>query len=310
MKNVLRKLLTASLLLLMVMGMGIFAEGNMLTAKAYYGESVGDLKQVNPSKNSITLTWTAAKDVGKYQIEIRGQGGYEIDGTTTACSYTISGLSSGREYDVRVTPYSKSGEEGYWESVYDAKTIPDKITGVTNYWNSYYKQITMNFDYIEAADNFVVTLYNSKNSKVKTKTISGYSSSAVFEKVGKEVYKTTITAYTTICGKKYATPTVTTYCVPEPEVKWKSCKLSAGKLKLKWTKIKGVTGYDIYISTKRNSGFKKVKSVKGSATGATISKFKGKKFARGKTHYIKVVLRKKVGKKTYKTQNVGYAWYF
>lgn len=61
-----------------------------------------------------------------------------------------------------------------------------------------------------------------------------------------------------------------------------SAKLaSVNSAKLTWKKVKGAKGYYVYCSTKKNSGYKKVATVKN--TRATI-----KKLALGKTYYFKV----------------------
>lgn len=64
------------------------------------------------------------------------------------------------------------------------------------------------------------------------------------------------------------------------------------KVRVKLPKIKGVKNYTIYISTSKNKGFRKVKTVKKSVI---LSKYKGKSFKYSKTYYYKIV--PKVGSK-------------
>ena len=69
---------------------------------------------------------------------------------------------------------------------------------------------------------------------------------------------------------------------------------STTKAKITWKKVKGVSGYYIYRSTKKNSGYKKVATVKGaSKTSYTVSKL-----AEETTYYFKVKAYGKAGKKT------------
>lgn len=54
---------------------------------------------------------------------------------------------------------------------------------------------------------------------------------------------------------------------------------SSSKVTVKWKKVTGASGYQIYYSTKKNSGYKKLATVsKGSATSKKVSAKKGKKY--------------------------------
>ena len=63
-----------------------------------------------------------------------------------------------------------------------------------------------------------------------------------------------------------------------------SVKLSSKKksVTVKWKKVDGATKYNVYRSTSKNSGYKKVKTVKGTS-------FTNKKLKKGKVYYFKVV---------------------
>lgn len=71
-----------------------------------------------------------------------------------------------------------------------------------------------------------------------------------------------------------------------------SIKLSAGskKIKVRWSRVSGASGYVVMRSTKKNSGFKTVKTIK---KGSTVS-FTNKKLKKGKKYYYKVRAYKKV----------------
>lgn len=73
----------------------------------------------------------------------------------------------------------------------------------------------------------------------------------------------------------------------------KAVLTSVNSAKVTWKKAKGVSGYYVYRSTKKNSGYKKVATVKGAKkTSATI-----KNLALGTTYYFKVKAYAKAGKK-------------
>lgn len=74
--------------------------------------------------------------------------------------------------------------------------------------------------------------------------------------------------------------------------------LKAGKrrVKVSWKKIKGVNGYEIYRSSKKTKGYKKIKT----ASKASIVAYTNKKLDSKKKYYYKVRAYKKVnGKKVY-----------
>lgn len=62
-------------------------------------------------------------------------------------------------------------------------------------------------------------------------------------------------------------------------------------LKVTWKKVKGVSGYEVYRSTKKNGTYKLVKSLKGESKVS----YTNKKLKKGKTYYYKVRAYKQVG---------------
>lgn len=74
--------------------------------------------------------------------------------------------------------------------------------------------------------------------------------------------------------------------------------LTAGskKIKVKWTKVSGASGYEIMRSTKKSSGYKRIKTIK---KGSVVS-FTNKKLKKGKKYYYKVRAYRTVnGKRVY-----------
>ena len=79
----------------------------------------------------------------------------------------------------------------------------------------------------------------------------------------------------------------------KPDLKVKSGKKKAV---IKWSMVPGANGYQVYRSTKKSKGYKKVKTVKN---GKTVS-FTNKKLKKGKKYYYKVRAYRNVGgKKVY-----------
>jgi len=307
-KKIFKTLLVAVLLVCI----GLLADTNRV--HAYYWGSVSNLKQTGATTKSITVKWSAASGAAKYRVEINERSSnstaYRVVGTVTGTSHTIKGLKQGKEYYVRVTPFSAQNEEGWSQNIYDAVTLPDRVRKFKHdYWWTASRAIDVNWDRIDSASGYQIEVYNNKGKRIKRDTLTGFASSYSYRKVSNsQFYRVRLRAFTKVNGKNRFTKWVTTYCVPQPQIK--SASISSSKLNVRWNKISGVTGYDIYVSTKRSSGYKRVASVGKNATRATVSQFNKKKFDRKKTYYVYVEAKKKVGKTTYKSISRTTWWLF
>ena len=146
---------------------------------------------------------------------------------------------------------------------------------------------------VPGAAGYRVQLYKG-NTVVRTVVTS--KTSVNFKKLdnGKKLaagteYKVVVTAFSKLGSKVYYSTAsrslLTATKTAAPSVK----SVEAGKksVTLKWNKVAGATGYTVYYSTKKDSGFKAVKAT--TKTSRTVKKLKS-----GKTYYVKVVANKKV----------------
>ena len=72
-------------------------------------------------------------------------------------------------------------------------------------------------------------------------------------------------------------------------------KLKKNQVKLTWKKVKNATGYEVYQSMKKNSGYKKVKTI---TKNKTVT-YKVGKLKKKKTYYFKIRTYRKAGGTTY-----------
>ena len=72
-------------------------------------------------------------------------------------------------------------------------------------------------------------------------------------------------------------------------------KLKKNQVKLTWKKVKNATGYEVYQSMKKNSGYKKVKTI----TKNKKVTYKAGKLKKKKTYYFKIRTYRKAGGTTY-----------
>jgi hypothetical protein len=81
------------------------------------------------------------------------------------------------------------------------------------------------------------------------------------------------------------------------------------KVNLKWSKLNGTGRIKIQVSTKKNSGYKTVSTIKkASVTKAAVTKYGKTKFKKGKTYYIRLVPEAKIGKKYVASSDVYKYW--
>ena len=282
-----------------------------ITAKAY------GLTQSAQDKNSITVNWNKESDAVEYYI---GYGeDYETANTmvdskrikvpSTQLSYKITGLKQGTEYYVCVKyKYLSTYTKNEYISVAasgDVYTIPGKVTGLNQKtWWYYANSVDYEWNDKPAVNSgypykYEYIVKDNKN-KVVSKGTTSTSSSSMGKAKNNMVYNVKVRAFITINGNDYyGDYSDTAYLFTQPMINEKKSKLSNGKLKITWDKVNGVTGYDIYVSNKEKSGYKKVKSVSSKKSSITISKFKNKKISKKKKYYVYIVGKKKVGKNTY-----------
>lgn len=146
---------------------------------------------------------------------------------------------------------------------------------------------------VDSAQGYAI--YNGSNRLVKTVTTTSFTQKKLKSMTN---YTFKVRPYVVSDGATYFgdfsnTVTITTN-PPTPS----GVKVKAGskQAKISWKKIKGVTGYEVYRSTKKSSGYKKVATIKKAST----TSYTNKKLKKNKKYYFKVRAYKTVnGKKLY-----------
>ena len=175
---------------------------------------------------------------------------------------------------------------------------PAKVSDV-KYASATATSIKIKWKKASSGTGYEVRRKTSKNGKYKTiATIRSLKTTSYTDKKLKtnKTYYYSVVAFKTVDGKrhygdasKYITAKTAT---ATPKISYHK-NTSTKKAKIKWSKVSGAKGYELYISTKKGSGYKRVYS--GSKREYTKSKLK-----KGKTYYFKVKAYNKVdGKKVY-----------
>lgn len=279
------------------------------------------LTHVKSSTDTIKVKWSAVPGADTYEVE------YYIDSSkarkcvTTKTGVTLKKLAKNETYMIYVTAGRRyaDGTTTAWSDndlyKWGIPVKPSKVSGVdvTHYWQNL-SEICVENSRIGCADGYqyqLYTAYKDKDSKIKTVTTSSaytYIKTSALKK--HNFYKVKVRAYALNSKneKMYGSWSSWKYVSPQPDVtKIKNNKSKKG-IQISWDKIKGANRYVVYVSTKKDSGYKKFQTT--TKTGTVIKKCGKNKLKSGKNYYFYVEPQKKVGNKYVSglAGNANYCW--
>lgn len=263
---------------------------------------VQNLHQTDADASSISMAWNAVAGANSYSVyKYNSWSNYDLVATTTATSFKISGLSPSYKADYFVianaqnaTGFTATSEE-YTRK--EMRTAPAKVSyiSVTNYWDAI-KEAQWGWNSVNNADGYQFQLQTYKGKTLVNKEATWSSINVSPYKKG-IFTKARVRAYIVVNSqKKYGAWSAWSYNASNKSVKATRSR-NGKKITVKWKKISGCAGYKVYISTKSNSGFKKVKTLSSKKKSITIKKCGKKKLKKNKTYYYRVIYLTKVGKK-------------
>lgn len=279
------------------------------------------LTHVKSSTDTIKVKWSAVPGADTYEVE------YYIDSSkarkcvTTKTGVTLKKLAKNETYTIYVTAGRRyaDGTTTAWSGndlyKWGIPVKPSKVSGVdvTHYWQNL-SEICVENSRIGCADGYqyqLYTAYKDKDSKIKTVTTTSaytYIKTSALKK--HNFYKVKVRAYALNSKneKMYGSWSSWKYVSPQPDVtKIKNNKSKKG-IQISWDKIKGANRYVVYVSTKKDSGYKKFQTT--TKTGTVIKKCGKNKLKSGKNYYFYVEPQKKVGNKYVSglAGNANYCW--
>lgn len=266
-------------------------------------KKVEGLKQTNATTSTITMSWDNMPGADGYMIyRYDSWDNYTNLGTSTTNSFTIKGLqaSSRAGYFVLAVKLNSAGQQAYstsFDQVY-MRTAPAKVAYVsmTNFWSSL-NSASFGWNSVNNVDGYQFQLQDYKGKSILTKDTT-YSSISI-DPFKKGVFtKARCRAYIVVDNKRiYGAWSSYDYNASCSNIKVIR-SANRKRITLKWSKIKGASGYGIYVSTKSESGYKKIKTAKASATKYSFTKFNKKGLKKYQRYYIRIKYLTKVGKKT------------
>lgn len=307
-------------------GLGKYTKVMGTTSQPFRIVTAPDTAQANlthtkSSTNTIGIKWSAVPGADTYEVE------YYIDSSkarkcvTTKTGVTLKKLAKNETYTIYVTAGRRyaDGTTTAWSDndlyKWGIPVKPSKVSGVdvTHYWQNL-SEICVENSRIGCADGYqyqLYTAYKDKDSKIKTVTTSSaytYIKTSALKK--HNFYKVKVRAYALNSKneKMYGDWSSWKYVSPQPDVtKIKNNKSKKG-IQISWDKIKGANRYVVYVSTKKDSGYKKFQTT--TKTGTVIKKCGKNKLKSGKNYYFYVEPQKKVGNKYVSglAGNANYCW--
>lgn len=261
------------------------------------------------SLNSITVRWTQVPGAQGYEISraLSPDGEFRLLAVVTKegiFTYKDSGLALGTTYYYKVRSYATiDGKKVYgaYSAAAQQQCVPaaPKLTAEASGTTS----VKLVWEKVEMpageSGYYIYQVTETGEKKIKT-----CKNTAVSYTVKKLVYGASYT-YRVCAWFKDANGTVirgalsdaltTTPALAAVTVK-RVAPSKNGGLEISWKYTKGQEEdeYLIYRSTKKKSGFKKIKTVKRKA-GAKSGSYTDKKISVGKKYYYKVICRKKMG---------------
>lgn len=266
---------------------------------------------------SIALSWSAVPGATSYILKDGPADTAKVYGTTTQTNFTMSNLTPNTTYALNVFPVRTSASGYQAMNTYLSTTLLTAVEKPPVVIPAPGKASTANFGLYktpsmtsndtgisffvknpdENAVGYEVEIFKVKGGK-KVKTVTSQKTISDTVYLSKNVaYKYRIRYFTLSNGQKlYGDYSGYRYfCLQKASAQTNS---KTGKIRMKWGKVAGASGYTVYVSKNSKKGFKKVKSL-----GAKAKKieFKGTgklKLKKGQTYYVKLVAKIKDGGKT------------
>ena len=265
---------------------------------------ITNLKQTDASSTTVDVSWSCLGNSDtRYKIEISEQPstGYIVEeGDTSFTSEFITGLSAGKTYYVRVTPFVEDDDtyEIIWgdtSAPVKVVTAPDKAPATLTHTKSTTNSITVNWSAVPGADIYQVEYYTDSSKAMKSVTTG---TSITLKKLAKnEKYTVYITG-----GRKYADGTTVAWS-DEEVYKWdipvKPSKVSGVDISYYWQNLSEICvensrigcadGYQYQLYTAYKDKDSKIKTV--ISTNTLLANTYIKASALKKNNFYKVRVR-------------------
>ncbi|MGN1444027.1 MAG: fibronectin type III domain-containing protein [Acutalibacteraceae bacterium] len=245
-------------------------------AVAVSTEAVKNIRQ-NAAKTtaaSTVLTWDKVPDATAYSVYYYGSKLTKI-GTVKTNTISVKGLKSNQSRKIVVyTYYSKDGKNYYSPSsaVYTITTSPAAVKNVrvTDIQES---TAVLRWDKTAGADSYVI--YRYVKGKGYVSTASTKNNYYQFKGKAGQTDKLRVKAVNSVGSMKlYSDFSDYTNLIFKPSATKLSAAGAKDSVTLKWNKVPGASGYEVFRYT--SDGYKKIKTLSASASSLKVTGLKGK----------------------------------
>lgn len=247
---------------------------------------VAGLKVASTADTSAKLTWTKTANATSYEAQ------YSTDGKTwskavvsSTNSVTVTGLKANTSYQFRVRAVTKAAAAtayGDYSAPVKATTLIAKVAGLKATATSTTLKVT--WTKVAGADSYVVEY--SKDGKTWTKKTVKTNSISLTKLAANTTYQIKVTAFKgKVAGPTSAVLKAATNVAAATGLK--ATNTTKNSVALKWNKVAGASGYEVYRNGKKVGTIKK---------GSTVT-FTDKKLSKNTTYKYTVKAYKVVSKK-------------
>ena len=236
---------------------------------------------------AVTLKWSKVPKADGYRVYVYNTKTkeYEKVKDVTGTSIKITGLKAGTGYAYRIRAYTDTKKDGrIWGDYSKTFETATKCKAPTLSAVQTTTAITLKWGKVKGADGYRVFRYNTKTKKYeKVKDVTGTSLKISKLSAGKK-YKFKVRAYTkadSTIWSDYSKVFETATKCKTPSIK--KLTTTKGKASFTWSDVSGESGYQVYYSTKKDSGYKKAASYK-----TIVVKGSKSKLTSGKKYYFKI----------------------
>ncbi len=253
--------------------------------------------------STIGLRWDAYPDAAVYVVKdvITNQ----ISENITTTTYTVQNITTATAYVVGA--YDANGNLIAQSAVLAAvpnREAPSKVPSTISGYSSS-GALLVQWSGVADADGYEVVVYDANGKQKASKEVSAFSSTGysrlqtlswAFNLKKGNVYQCRVRSFIENFDetKVYGAWSKVSYVATPKKMNSSLPSKRAMKVKVKWSKVKGATGYALYASNNKDKGYKKVKSVKPGTTSIMFTKVKGKKLAYYNTYYYQLKVAAKV----------------
>ena len=269
-------------------------------------ESVSNVEAKSNSYSSNKVTWSSIDNIDGYEVyrATSKNGTYSLRKTVTSqssLSYTNTGLTTGKTYYYKVRAYKVVNGENLYSDFSEVASAKPQLSSPTGKASSAsYNSNKVTWNKVAGADGYEIYRATSQSGSYSLKKTVASGSNLSYTNTGLTTGKTyyyKVRAYRLVNGKKVYS-NYSDIVSSKPKLTTPTLTLSSGtkKVYVKWNKISGASGYEVYRGTSKSGTYKRVKTIsKGSTSTYTNSGLSSKK-----GYYYKVRAYKTVnGKKVY-----------